>query len=105
MPTNITPPRIPMTQEEEDLILEGTDAEETEVPVVVEGDYNPILHTVQTLPVAVGSIPPTFTSITMAEQRATASEFHGFLTSVNPQLIKLNEGTKVYTALVSIPKS
>ena len=76
-----------------------------EVPVVVESDHTPILHTAANLPKATGSIPPTFTITTFANQRDTAMELFTFLRSPNPQLLKLNEGATVYTALVSIPRS
>ena len=83
MHTSVTPPRIPRDRDVEDPDLEGTEDEvaevtQDEVPVTVEGDYNPVLHTELILPKAAGSIPPTFTTITMAEQRATPAEFHGF---------------------------
>ena len=106
MASTVTPQRTQTPDDETDKGRgEYTEEIVEEVPVVVEWDHEPILHTVGSLPKATGSIPPTFTTSSFATQRQTALEYYSFLRSDNPQFLKLNEGIKVYTILVSIPKS
>ena len=106
MPVSITHTRTPGTQNGEDPELVGVEEVEVEdAPLTVEGDFNTVLHTGPIFLKAGGSIPRTFTSGTMSQQRNTAAEFHSFLTSENLQPLQLNEGSKVYTALLSIPRS
>ena len=105
MSNNVTPPRNQIPRDEATPEQVEEDGEVEEVPVNVEGDHTPVLHTTGVLPAAYGSIPPTFNTENFAEQRRTALEFYTFLRSENPQFLKLNEGTTAYTALVNIPRS
>ena len=108
MATPITPMRVHTRfedAEEEAAALLGTKLEVEEVSVVVEGEHTPILHMAGTLPKASGEIPPTFISTPFADQRAIALAVYTSLKSDTPQLLRLNEGTKVYTVLVNISKT
>ena len=65
MATTVTPTRARTRFEEEaaeEATPSGKDEVVEEVPVVVEGDHTPVLHTDTNLPTARGSIPPPLTS-------------------------------------------
>ena len=103
---NVTPARAPATPDGENLPLQTVvGGEVDEVPINVGGDYTPVLHTTASLPKPSGNIPTTFNTTPFADQRATAAEFYSFLTSADPQFLRLNESTKRYTALVNIPRT
>ena len=104
MANAITPTRAQTDGDGEDQVPTEVEAEVKEVPVVVETDYVPVLHTAGSLPKASGSIPPTFNAVTLAAQRQTALDFYNFLSADTP-LLRLNKGNTVFTALVSIPKT
>ena len=102
----VTPARAPATPDSENLPLRTVvGGEVEEVPINVGGDYTPVLHTTASLPKPSGNIPTTFNTTPFADQRATAAEFYSFLTSADPQFLRLNESTKRYTALVNIPRT
>ena len=82
MATSITPTRTctHFNDEVENPVTPAeTEVEVEEVPVVVEDDHTPILHTTETLPKVSGSILPTFNSTTFAAQRDTVLELYTFL--------------------------
>lgn len=112
MANNITPQRTQTPAGEADQEMVETKEEGIEeVPVIVEGGHVHILHTLGSLLKATGYTPPpttttfTFTASSFTIQRQTSLEYYSFLRLENPHFLKLNEGQKVYTALVSIPKS
>ena len=101
----VTSTRARNGEEEEEPVTPGVNEEVEEVPIVVEIEYEPVLHTSGSLPKPSGSIPPTFNAVTFADQQQTSLDFYSFLQLENPPLLRLNEGDTVFTALGSIPKT
>ena len=104
MPSNnnqtiVSPERAPRN-------LAGTPAEnEAENPPIVEGEHIPLFHTGEALPAPLGNVSKALHRTGYAALRAQANQFFTFLAPPNPALLKVNEGTVSYVALVNIPKS
>ena len=69
MTNAVTPTRAQTDGDGEEQVPAEVEAEVEDVPIVVETDYVPVLHTAGSLPRASGSVPPTFNAVTLAVQR------------------------------------
>ena len=89
----------------------GTGASENEgaspagTATLVAGAHVPILHLTTSLPAPTGDVSKSLQLVPVGDQRKQAEEFFDFLGTSNPTLSRLNEGTKCYVALVSVPKT
>ena len=72
---------------------------------LVAGAHVPILHLTTSLPAPTGDVSKSLQLVPVGDQRKQAEEFFDFLVTPNPTLSRLNEGTKCYVALVSVPKT
>ena len=95
----VTPLRgatIPTTQDDPDL---------EEAPPQLDVAHTTVFHTVDSLPAPLGNVPKALHAAGYAKLRAQALELFDFLWQTDPPLLKLNESTTPYVALVNIPRS
>ena len=65
----------------------------------------PVMHLATSLPAATGDVPQVINMTSPADQRDQADEIFAFLSTPNPVLSRLNEGHKIYVAVVNVPRS
>ena len=76
-----------------------------ETPLVAM-DHTPVLHITNSLPLPRGTISVALHAKSLECQRKMALGFYKFLfaTETPPPLLKLNEESKTFVALVNVPK-
>ena len=107
MPTNnntvnVSPERVPRTppdSEDSDDLEAGP-----EIPTL-DGDHIHVFHTIDALPAPIGNVSKALHVAGYQVLRDQAKAFFEFLASPNPSLLKLNESSTPFVALVNIPKS
>lgn len=67
--------------------------------------YNPVVHTAQALPSATGDIAKIFENIPIAEQLKITEELFTLFTTPHPNLMELNVGYAMTTALAIKPQT
>ena len=77
----------------------------TAAAATAAGAHVPVLHLASSLPAAVGDVPTFLQRTSLENQRYQADELFAFLSAPNPALTRLNEGTKIYVAVVNVPKT
>ena len=95
----VTPPRgatTPATQ---------GDPEVESAPPQVEVAHTPVFHTIDSLPAPLGNVPKVLHTAGYATLRSQAKDLFDFLWQTDPPLLKLNESTIPYVALVNIPRT
>ena len=77
-----------------------------ETPLVAM-DHTPVLHITDSMPLPKGTVPVALHAKSLECQRKMALGFYKFLiaTEPPPPLLKLNEGSNYFVALVNVPKT
>ena len=65
----------------------------------------PVLHITGSLPAPEGEVAKVLHATSFEYQRKKAGACYDFLTGPDPSLLRLNDGHKLYTGLVGVPKS
>ena len=65
----------------------------------------PIIHLTASLPVPTDGVPKVLQGMTLQYQRSQVTEIYNILNNSSPSLPCLNEGSKIYAALVNVPKT
>ena len=107
MPTNnnsanISPERVPRTPPDA-----SEDSDDPAAPLIptLEVGHIPVFHTLDALPAPLGNVPQALHRAGYEALRNQAKSIFDFLASPNHSLLRLNESSTPFVALVNIPKS